>query len=365
VYNFYYLLTWMPFLTIRSKFLKTGEVKKPVVKEELSQNFVREFLFRPSDIHQDGVSIKAVLRMDENKEGWMGIPHGGIGMGALMELIMTLPDYPTEENSLYPFTAEFRMGGSSVKVGDVLDITVSPTEGGAEGVMINGDETFPYISADVSYGKDEPQRRHLFDSYLPDSFSSVEKHLIELPYYKNCYVCGVERIYPGLKRRFYLVPDKNMGKNLVVTTAGFASDDGGTFGRFQQNGWIHPIAPLAVLDETMGWAGFLSSTSGAVTVFISYTFYRSIKTGEKIVFFGRSERVRGRPRARDMFWASGGAAIVDDRGKLEMVIAAQGQWMGVPELTEQMHRELIPKGMIDEALVIAGQSGGSVLSPTP
>jgi hypothetical protein len=340
-------------------------VKKPVVKEELLQNFVREFLFRPSDVQQDGVSIKAVLRMDENKEGWMGIPHGGIGMGALMELIMMLPDYPTGENSLYPLIMEFRMGGSSVKVGDVLDVTVSPIQGGAEGVMVNGDETFPYISATVCYGKDEPQRQNLIASYLPDSFLAVEKHLIELPYYKNCYVCGVDRAQPGLKRRFYLVPEKNPGKFLVATTTGFASEDAVTFGRFQQNGWIHPIAPLAILDETMGWAGFLSSSSGAVTVLISYTFYRPIQSGEKIVFFGRSERVRGRPRARVMFWASGGAAVVDDKGKLEMVIAAQGQWMGMPELTEQMHRELIPKGMIDEALEIARHCGSNVSSPTP
>lgn len=327
------------------------------MKIESPQHFVRDFLFDPSAVTQDGSSIKAVLKMDENKEGWMGIPHGGIGMGALMELAAGLPGYPAGKEALYPLAAEFRMGGSSVRVGDVLDVRVSATEDGAEGVMVNGDETFPYLSATVSYGKDDPQRRQLIASYLPETFADMEKSLIELPYYKNCFVCGVDRTYPGLRRRFYLGRDKNGEKPLVMATAGLSSDDAESFGRFEQNGMIHPMAPIAVLDETMGWAGFLVSTSGAVTVLITYTFYRPIVAGEKLVFFGRIERVRGRPRARVMFWASGGAAAIDDHGGLELLITAQGQWMGVPELTDQMHRELIPQGSVTRALEIAARQG--------
>ncbi|MBN1380130.1 MAG: hypothetical protein JXA41_00475 [Deltaproteobacteria bacterium] len=323
------------------------------MKEKSPENFVREFLFKDSHIQQDDGSIKATLLMDEHKEGWMGIPHGGIGMGALMELIGGLNNYPKEEGTLYPLSAEFRMGGSSVKVGDTLDIKVSANDGGAQGVIENGDETFPYISATVVYGQDNPQRKEFFGSCLTENFSDIEPNLFALPYYKNCFVCGVDRVYPGLKRRFYLVNDQAEEKHRVVTLVGFDEADQAAFDFFQQNGSIHPIVPLAVLDETMGWAGFLSSASGAVTVLIGYTFYRPVKAGEKLVFVGRTERVRGRARARVMFWASGGLAAVDEKGRLDMVVAAQGQWMGVAELTDQMHRELIPPGLVGRALEIS------------
>lgn len=295
--------------------------------------------------------------MDEKNEGWMGIPHGGIGMGAIMELAGGLDNYPHNDDLLYPLSAEFRMGGSSVKIGNTLDVTISAEEGGAQGVVILKGQPLPYISATIDYGKDEPQRRDLFSAYIPEKFSAIEHKLVALPYYENCFVCGVARRDPGLKRRFYLVNNKPPEKALIVSMAGFHAEDDGNFFLFQQKGTIHPIAPMAVLDETLGWAGFLSSASGAVTVQISYTFYRAIKVGEKLVFFGRSERVRGRPRARFMFWSSGGAAVVDEKGKFDAVITTQGQWMGVPELTEQMHRELIPKGLVVQVLEIAGNRG--------
>ena len=127
--------------------------------EKKSQHFVRDFLFHPSDIKPDGSSIKAILRMDENKEGWMGIPHGRIGMGAVMDLAAALPAYPADKEAIYPLTVEFRMGGSSVKVGDSLEMTVSEAEGGAQGIIVGSDETFPYLSAAISYTKDDPERR--------------------------------------------------------------------------------------------------------------------------------------------------------------------------------------------------------------
>lgn len=316
----------------------------------VSDSFVRDFLFPEGDIHQDGNSIHARLHMDVHKEGWMGIPHGGIGMAAVMELISDLPHYPGREGRLYPVSAQFRMGGSSVRVGDTLDIAISEADGGVEAEVISDDVTFPYISSTISYNKDDPEKSNLFASYLPASFSAIESSLSELPYYKNCFVCGVERSAPGLKRRFFMVKDRSSQKYMTVAMAGFDQRDDDTFFLFQSDGFLHPIATIALLDETLGWAGFLASASGAVTVLIGYTFYRPIRAGEKIIFFGRVERVRGRPRARVMFWASGGAAVLKEDGRFEIVVAAHGQWMGIAELTDQMHRELMPAGLVDEVL---------------
>jgi hypothetical protein len=64
--------------------------------------------------------------------------------------------------------------------------------------------------------------------------------------------------------------------------------------------------------------------------------------------------VRGNINARLFFWASGGAAVLHDNGRLEPVIAASGQWLGVKELTDQMKRELIPEERTTMAFSLAG-----------
>jgi len=55
-----------------------------------------------------------------------------------------------------------------------------------------------------------------------------------------------------------------------------------------------------------------------------------------------------------MFWASGALASVKSDGRLETVITASGQWLGVPELTRQMREELIPKELTEQAFLAAG-----------
>jgi hypothetical protein len=143
-------------------------------------------------------------------------------------------------------------------------------------------------------------------------------------------------------------------EKLVVSTAGFDAWDSKTFYLFQRNHIIHPIAFLALLDETMGWAGFMSSASGAVTVRIHYTFYRDIHVGERLVVFGRGEKVKGKAGLRLLFWTSGGVAVVNNSGSFEVVITSSGQYLGVSELTEQMKTELIPKELTTSVFAFAG-----------
>jgi len=318
-----------------------------------SQTFVRDFLFSGADIYQSDACIHSKLFMDSHTEGWVGIPHGGIGMGAVMELVMMLRNYPKSAASLYPITADFRMGGSRSRIGELVDIKVLPEKNGANGMITTGLDALPYISAAIVYRNEEQHRKNLFESYMPDNYSCLGNDLIPLPYYKNCFVCGVERDHPGLKRRFYFLNDDRSGK-MVVSTAGFDAGDRETFCLFQRNGSIHPLAFLALVDETMGWAGFMTSVSGAVTVRIGYTFYRDIHIGERLLFFGRGEKVKGNVGSRLLFWTSGGVAVVDDEGRCEVVIAASGQYMGVSELTEQMKTNLIPQELTSRAFRIAG-----------
>jgi hypothetical protein len=74
---------------------------------------------------------------------------------------------------------------------------------------------------------------------------------------------------------------------------------------------------------------------------------------EKIVAFGRGEKVKGRG-SRLLFWASGGAATVREDGSLEPVVAVSAQYFGVPELTEQMKAHLVPEDLTARLFAIAG-----------
>lgn len=319
-----------------------------------ARNVVREFLFGGSDVHNDGKCVRAGMLMDQRTEGWVGIPHGGIGMGAIMELAMMLDNFPQDAGSIYPLSANFRMGGSSAKIGDRLIAEVAEGEGGAAGIISAERKLPPYLSAQVRYGDTASHLRGLLASYIPGRFSDIESKLIPLPHYKNCFVCGVERTHPGLKRSFHFMDDNGSARKMVVSIVGFDSRDGEAFYLFQRNNIVHPLAPLSLLDETLGWAGFMTSGSGAVTVRISYTLYRDIRVGERIVAFGRGDRVRGNAASRLLFWASGGVAAVNENGSFETVITASGQWLGVPELTQQMKIELMPNELTEQAFRFAG-----------
>jgi hypothetical protein len=319
-----------------------------------SQNLVRNFLFGNADVDRDGKCLRAPIVMDLRTEGWIGIPHGGIGMGAIMELAMMLGNYPQNAGSLYPLSADFRMGGSSVKIGDRLIVEVSEGEGGAGGMISAERDLPPYVSASIRYRDAGSHKRDLFASYIPGRISDIENKLMPLPHYKNCFVCGVGRSHPGLKRRFYLLNTKQSEK-IVVSTVGMDAQDSEAFHLFQRNNIIHPIASLALLDETLGWAGFMASGSGGLTVRISYTLYRDIRVGERFVVFGRGDKVKGDIGSRLLLWASGGLAIVNSDGSFETVIAASGQWLGVPELTRQMKIELMPKELTERAFRLAGK----------
>ena len=52
----------------------------------MQNDFVRTFLFGHADILIKDGKISLPMIMDAAKEGWIGIPHGGIGMGAIADL---------------------------------------------------------------------------------------------------------------------------------------------------------------------------------------------------------------------------------------------------------------------------------------
>ncbi len=131
------------------------------------------FIIRHYDTAPDGTLV-APLVMDERTEGWIGIPHGGFGMGAIMELLSLAPSFPDDPARVFPISADFRMGGAQVVVGDTARLTVSAAGGGGTGVIEKEGQPYPYISGEVAYRKDDPEGRKALSSNLPDELRGYQ-----------------------------------------------------------------------------------------------------------------------------------------------------------------------------------------------
>ncbi|TSA44696.1 MAG: hypothetical protein D4R56_06695 [Deltaproteobacteria bacterium] len=318
-----------------------------------NNDFVRQFLYGPGTILPVGDHATADILMDERMEGWIGIPHGGIGMGIMMDLAMHLDAYPSQDNLRFPVSADFRFAGTSIRIGDLLHFDVMPVSGGAEGSATVDRDPLPYMSSSIRYQDSNGEHGKSFSAFMPQKCNDILNELSLLPSYRNCFVCGIERNHPGLKRQFsfWETSDK-----IVVSPVGFSNADQDSFYRFSRNGFLHPLPFLALLDEILGWGGILLTGSGAVTVGIDFTFYRPVSCNEKLLFFGHGDRVRGRPSSRLLFWASGGAASVGEDGTLEMVASTSGQWFGIQDLTRQMRSYLLPRTLMERAFQLTTPS---------
>ncbi len=314
------------------------------------ESFLEQFLL-DGPPRKEGSSLAVILRTDRHAEGWNGIPHGGFAMGVFVELALRAMG---ESSSSFPdpWAAEFRLGGASLRRGDRADVNVDVSESGAEGAITVPSADAPYMTAILRRGGTDKESQTAFRSLLPSSVPDLDREVIPLPSYGRCFVCGSEREIPGLERRFFLL-HASPGKT-VFARAGFDDGDGRSFHRFQENGIIHPVTILALLDETLGWGGFMLSGQGGVTVRIRFSFLRRIRAGEKLIFLARGDRVRGTSPSRMFFWASGGAAAVLPDGRLEPVVTASGQFMVIQELTEQMKTTLLPREWTERAFRLAG-----------
>ncbi len=311
-------------------------------------DFVHSFLFHDTPIIKKGETVSVAMVMDFSKEGWVGIPHGGIGMGAIMELVPGIGLAETDQGDVqYPVVCRFRMGGSEARVGDRVVIQAAPSEGGISGRISVENADMPYITSDCTFGDQIAEIDSYARDYVPSCYSQIKGRLDHIPHYRNCFVCGVDRKAPGLKRRFHLW--KSPHGHVVCAFAGFNEEDKDTFYLFERNGFIHPMGLLAVLDETMGWGGFFTSANGGVSVRLNYKFLRKIGVHEKLVFFGRGEKVLGRIDKRMLFWASGCGVVMKDDGSFEKVVESSGQWYAMAALTEQMRTDLIPKSLTQKA----------------
>lgn len=304
------------------------------------------FLFRGFQYSDAGSSIEGRLSFKDHTEGWVGLPHGGIGMGAIMELVYGLNGYPDNDSDAFPLQLQFRMGGQKVKIGDEAVVKVTEQDSGAQGSIFVEADQHPYLQAGISYKQDPQEDLSEILSSLPAGIVDNDVENMLLPRYKDCFVCGYERSYPGLDRVFHLLGSGE--DTFVYARTGFDPGDQKSFYWFKKNEYIHPVALLALLDETMGWAGFFISGHGGVTVKLKASFIRDIGADERLIVFGRPEKKSGKSPRLMFFWSTGGIASVRDDGSFEIVAVSDAQYLVQSELTDQMKEYLYPKELTEK-----------------
>ena len=305
------------------------------------------FLTSPILSEEDGA--RAILALDGRHQGWQGVPHGGVLMSLALELAHHGINRTVFSPEGLPVRASFRWGGPTVCLGEALEIAARPDgEGIRVSIRKNAEDT-PSFSATIhsipSSGEAETEPLDNLAEAMERIGRDTKDHVVPLPYAADCFVCGSERKHPGLTRRFYCLDAK--GTQIVFTSIGLDPEDQSKIFRFElDDALLHPGVLAAILDETMGWGGFVRARQGGMTVKLDVDFLRPVDRREKMLCYGICYGTRGRSGTR-MFWYSEGGILPMGEGGLAPIARARGQWLAMPDLTDEMRKHLRPAEWMD------------------
>ena len=301
----------------------------------------REGFCLPEITEIDGV-LEAELLMEKRHEGWMGIPHGGVGISAVLDLADLCRLQQKGRNLPFPYTLSLKFG-DRCRLGDILRLKAQLSDDQQQVVfrMQRPGRRQSYLSGTV-----EPKATfNAGESFGLPPPAEIEQHadLMPLSIYDNCFICGTHRCSPGMKRRFFLTHYCN--RHYILAKFGFSAMDAAIAQKFQQAaGILHPGVVGAVLDEICGWSGFIKHELFGVTVRLRISFKRPVLMGEKLLFAAAEPEVRGR-KNRQLYRARGCLLSVSADGSYETVATAEGQWLALPALREQFYETRIEEDM--------------------
>jgi acyl-coenzyme A thioesterase PaaI-like protein len=312
--------------------------------------------FLTTPIVREDSQASTVITLGERHQGWSGVPHGGILMSLALELAHHGMRETLFSSERFPVRASFRWGGETVSLGDNLEMEAREETDSIRVAITKDTETLPSFSATIRsvQSSEDIETDHL--DILTDAMETIGRdtkdNVLPLPYATNCFVCGSEREHPGLMRKFHCLDAK--GVQIVFTSMGLEPDDQSKVFRFQlDDDLIHPGVLAAILDETMGWAGFVQARQGGMTVKLDVDFLRPVDRGEKMLCFGICSGTRGKDPSR-MFWFAEGGILPMGEGELSPIMRARGQWLAMPDLTDQMRKHLSPREWLDRWLTPEG-----------
>ncbi len=301
----------------------------------------RERFCLPEIAMVDG-ALEAELLMEKKHEGWIGIPHGGIGIAAVLDLADLCWRQHKGESLPFPFTISMKFG-DRCQLGDTLQLRAELDDGQSQIIfrMQRPGQRQSYIAGTVEpdagfAGGDLSSLPHL------DEFER-RAVLTPLSIYENCFICGTKRRERGMRRRFFMA--EHDGRYYILAKFGFDPGDAAIAESFQQAaGVLHPGVLGAVLDEICGWSGFIRHELFGVTVRLQMSFKRPVLVDEKLLFVAFEPEVRGRG-SRQIYRARGCLMSVLADGGYEAVATAAGQWLALPALREQFYQTRIEEDL--------------------
>lgn len=275
--------------------------------------------------------LRGEFAFELRHEGFIGIPHGGLGMGLCFDA------WRRFAGTRYPVRANFKFGGSGVSIGDPVEFHAERTSDSGNDPrlsvsLIKTGDRKPYLKADLGAASDE----------APAVGAEPGALHRDLPYYRNCFVCGHHREIPGLQRRFRV----HSSNGSICSTARWqASDDDLDRARhfLIDENELHPAALTSIFDENTAWAGFMTTRAGALSVRMSLTLLRPVSAVEPILFVGRPAGVRGNPRSPRFFLADGIILSITDPAAPEPVAFGSGEWIILEAYTNQIKQNLLPE----------------------
>ncbi len=284
--------------------------------------------FSMSSLDAEPGLIRNKITFEPKHEGFIGIPHGGLGMGLCIDAWRSM------RPRRYPVDVKFKFGGSGILIGDEANFEVETDCGnGHFGARIikPGDKT-PYLKADISPAESSDSYASFDEGWGPDFRS--------LPYYRNCFVCGHHRTMPGLQRRFN-VREAN-GDTMVAVSWGKSADYERAENFLISKDELHPAVITSIFDENTAWSGFMKTRSCGLSVRMELRLMRPVSRNEELVFLARPTGIRGNPKSPRFYLAEGAVYSLSCSENPQVVACGRGEWIIMDTYTQQIKENLLP-----------------------
>ncbi len=286
-----------------------------------------------SSISDCDSGVEAEMVFSRDHEGWMGIPHGGVAMAALLDLADHCWFKKRGENLVYPLEIDWRFA-DAVCIGDEMSLkaVVKDENSLLLSMQRQGSEKI-YLSAEVRVAVEVAEVD--FPLLEPKLLQKKSAQHQPLEVYDNCFVCGRKRQKPGLRRRFFRFGHTGDELPSIIVRFGGGTEGLQLASSFQQaSGTLHPGVLAALLDELCGWSGVLAGDLYGYTVRFKLHLNHLPIIGEELFGIAPAPLVRGRG-VRKFYHPKGALYQKKADGSLAVAAVATGQWLARAELRQQ------------------------------
>jgi len=289
------------------------------------------FLFEGPEL--TGATASARMVVERRHEGWPGIPHGGVGIISLMELADHLDGWM----SRHPWRADFRFGGDPIGIGSRVSVTAAGAGDECRGRMSPDNCRHDYLTGVVraSSGGEFNEAAGRISTLLARPVSARNTFSIPLFSEKILFACeGQGRN----SRRFFEIRETEGGPSYLAAMCGEGMGRMRCDELNRSGDVVHPGVLAAMLDETLGWAGFVHAWQGGLTVEFQAIFARAVRPDERIYTVGVCTGMRGSHRKK-LVECEGAVIALSGEGEVP-VIYARGRWLTTTEFKDRMLRHL-------------------------